>query len=35
MPPQQGDGLLDIGDLALDFRAHGADIRSDETSVKT
>jgi hypothetical protein len=22
MPPQQGDGLLDIGDLALGFRAH-------------
>ena len=28
-------GLLDIGDLALDFRAHGADIRRLRRSVKT
>jgi hypothetical protein len=34
MPPQQGDSLLDVGDLALDFRAHGADIRSVALSVK-
>jgi hypothetical protein len=26
MPPQQGDGLLDIFDIALDFGAHGQDI---------
>jgi hypothetical protein len=26
MPPQQGNGLLDVGDLALDFGAHQADI---------
>jgi hypothetical protein len=34
MPPQQGDGLLDIGDLAFGFRAHGADIGREEGSVK-
>jgi hypothetical protein len=26
MPPQQGDGLLDVFDAALGFRAHGRDI---------
>ena len=26
MPPQQGDGLLDVVDAALGFRAHGPDI---------
>jgi len=26
MPPQQGEGLLDLGDVAFCFRAHGADI---------
>jgi len=35
MPPQQGDGLLDVGDLALDFGAHEADISSLAVSVKT
>jgi len=35
MPPQQGEGLLDVFDAALDFRAHGkADIRRTAAPVK-
>jgi hypothetical protein len=34
MPPQQGDGLLDIGDLAFGFRAHERDIGWDALPVK-
>jgi hypothetical protein len=26
MPPQQGDGLLDLFDIAADFGAHEGDI---------
>jgi hypothetical protein len=35
MPPQQGDGLLDVGDLTLGFRAHLADIGCVAPRVKT
>jgi hypothetical protein len=34
MPPQQGDGLLDIGDLALGLGAHAPDIRCEAARVK-
>jgi hypothetical protein len=34
MPPQQGDGLLDLGDVALGFRAHQRDIGISEEEVK-
>jgi len=34
MPPQQGDGLLNVFDAALGFRAHGADIGLSQAQVK-
>jgi hypothetical protein len=35
MPPQQGDGLLDVFDLALDFGAHKPDIGGLAAGVKS
>jgi hypothetical protein len=29
MPPQQPDGLLDLGDDGFDFRAHGCQTTED------
>jgi hypothetical protein len=34
MPPQQGNGLLDVVNGARDFRAHGGDIRTRIAKVK-
>jgi hypothetical protein len=34
MPPQQGNGLLDVIDGAGDFGAHGRDIRRSIWKVK-
>ncbi len=34
MPPQQGDGLLDVIDAALGLGAHGSDIRLSQAQVK-
>jgi hypothetical protein len=34
MPPQQGDGLLDVIDGAGDFGTHGGDIRRSIWKVK-
>jgi hypothetical protein len=35
MPPQQGNGLLDVGDLAFGFRAHGCHIGCGAFCVKS
>jgi hypothetical protein len=34
MPPQQGEGLLDVFDAALDLGAHGTDIGRAALPVK-
>jgi hypothetical protein len=34
MPPQQGDGLLDVAGGAGDFGTHGRDIGTSERKVK-
>jgi hypothetical protein len=34
MPPQQGDGLLDLVGGAGNFRTHGGDIRRKSEKVK-
>jgi len=34
MPPQQGDGLLDLFDGAFGFGAHDLDMASDDRFVK-
>jgi len=34
MPPQQGDGLLNVFDGTGNFGSHGGDIRATVTEVK-